>query len=141
MEAVYPQFGTIILGAAALDASASLGTNRTSNTDAQNQNKLFLAISGAAVENSDDGFQARSEEEVKSTFFFVRAKNGEYNFSNNPSYVSGSVGKLRQQTFIGDPKTYITSVGLYNNNNELLAIAKIIQTIIEVILKRNFSES
>lgn len=123
--AVYPQFGTIILGAAALDASASLGTNRTSNTDAQNHNKLFLAISGAAVENSDDGFQARSEEEVKSTFFFVRAKNGEYNFSNNPSYVSGSVGKLRQQTFIGDPKTYITSVGLYNNNNELLAIAKL----------------
>jgi hypothetical protein len=123
--AVYPQFGVIVLGAAALDNDASLGTIRTSNTDAQNHGKLFTAISGAAVENAANGFQARSEEEVKSTFFFVRAKNAEYNFSNNPSYVTGSNGKLLQQTFVGDPKTYITTVGLYNNDNELLAIAKL----------------
>lgn len=123
--AVYPQFGAIVLSAAALDASASLGTVRTSNTDAQNHGKLFTAISGAAVENANNGFQARSEEEVKSTFFFVRAKNAEYNFSNNPSYVTGSTGQLKQQTFVGDPKTYITTVGLYNNDNELLAIAKL----------------
>lgn len=123
--AVYPQFGVIALSAASLDASASLSTNRASNTDAQNHGKLFTAISGAAAENDANGFQARSEEEVKSTFFFVRAKNAEYNFSNNPSYVTGSLGKLRQQTFVGNPKTYITSVGLYNNDNELLAIAKL----------------
>lgn len=123
--AVYPQFGIVVLSAAALDASASLGTVRTSNTDAQNHGKLFTAISGAAFEDSDNGFQARSEEEVKSTFFFVRAKNAEYNFSNNPSYVSGSNGKFNQQTFVGDPKSYITTVGLYNNDNELLAIAKL----------------
>jgi hypothetical protein len=122
---VYPQFGIIVLGAAALDSSASLGTIRTTNTDAQNHGKLFTAISGAAFENAANGFQARSEEEVKSTFFFVRAKNAEYNFSNNPSYVTGSNGKLRQQTFVGDPKSYITTVGLYNNDNELLAIAKL----------------
>jgi hypothetical protein len=122
---VYPQFGIIVLSATALDASASLGTVRTSNTDAQNHGKLFTAISGAAFEDSANGFQARSEEEVKSTFFFVRAKNAEYNFSNNPSYVTGSNGKLNQQTFVGDPKSYITTVGLYNNDNELLAIAKL----------------
>ena len=123
--AVYPQFGIIVLGAAGLDASASLGTIRTTNTDAQNHGKLFTAISGAAFEDSANGFQARSEEEVKSTFFFVRAKNAEYNFSNNPSYVTGSNGKLNQQTFVGDPKSYITTAGLYNNDNELLAIAKL----------------
>jgi len=123
--AVYPQFGIVVLSAAALDASASLGTVRTSNTDAQNHGKLFTAISGAAFEDSANGFQARSEEEVKSTFFFVRAKNAEYNFSNNPSYVTGSNGKLNQQTFVGDSKSYITTVGLYNNDNELLAIAKL----------------
>ena len=122
---VYPQFGIIVLSAAALDTSASLGTVRTSNTNAQNHGKLFTAISGAAFEASANGFQARSEEEVKSTFFFVRAKNAEYNFSNNPSYVTGSNGKLNQQTFVGDPKSYITTVGLYNNDNELLAIAKL----------------
>ena len=123
--AVYPQFGILVLGAAGLDASASLATVRTTNTDAQNHGKLFTAISASAAANSADSFQARSEEEVKSTFFFVRAKNAEYNFSNNPSYVTGSNGKLNQQTFVGDPKTYITTVGLYNNDNELLAIAKL----------------
>ena len=128
--AVYPQFGVIALGAAALDESASLNTVRT-NTDAQNHNLLFTAISGAAVEDSDDGFQARSEEEVKSTFYFVRAKNGEYNFSNNPSFVTGSNGDFRQSTFLGDPKVYITSVGLYNNDNELLAIAKLSKPILK----------
>lgn len=122
---VYPQFGVIVLSAAGLDASASLATVRTSNTDAQNHGKLFTAISASAAADSANGFQARSEEEVKSTFFFVRAKNAEYNYSNNPSYVTGSNGKLRQQTFVGDPKSYITTVGLYNNDNELLAIAKL----------------
>ena len=127
---VYPQQGIIVLGATALDDSASFGTLRTV-ADNQNHNKLFLAISGAAYEDSDNGFQARSEEEVKSTFYFVRAKNAEYNFSNNPTYVSGSEGRLAQNTFIGDPKTYITSVGLYNNDNELLAIAKLSQPILK----------
>ena len=128
--AVYPHRGVIILNPTALDASASLGTVRT-NSNAQNHNKLFLAISGAAAANSSNGFQARNEEEVKSTFFFTRVKNAEYNFSNNPSYVTGSDGDLGQSTFIGDPKTYITTVGLYNNDNELLAIAKLSKPILK----------
>ena len=122
---VYPQHGIIVLGAALLDTSASLGTVRT-QADNQNHNRLFTAISGAAANlGAANGFQARNEEEIKSTFYFVRAKNAEYNFSNNPTYVSGSEGKIGQTTFIGDPKVYITSVGLYNNDNELLAIAKL----------------
>lgn len=127
---VYPQHGIIILGAAAMDASASLGTVRTVS-DAQNHNKLFNAISGSAEDSVLNGFQARSEEEIKSTFYFIRAKNAEYNFSNNPTYVSGSEGRLAQNTFVGDPKTYITSVGLYNNDNELLAIAKLSKPILK----------
>ncbi len=121
---VYPQHGIIVLSAALLDTSASLGTVRT-QADNQNHNRLFTAISGAAAADAANGFQARNEEEIKSTFYFVRAKNAEYNFSNNPTYISGSEGKLAQTTYIGDPKTYITSVGLYNNDNSLLAIAKL----------------
>ena len=57
---VFPQFGCIVLGGVALDASASLATNRASNVDAQNHRRLFLAISGAAALNVNNGFQARS---------------------------------------------------------------------------------
>jgi hypothetical protein len=128
--AVYPHRGVIILNPAALDASASVATVRT-NSDARNHIKVFSAISGAAAVNVNNGFQARNEEEVKSTFFFVRAKNAEYNFSNNPSYVTGSDGDLNQSTFIGDSKTYITTVGLYNNDNELLALAKLSKPILK----------
>ena len=121
---VYPQHGIIVLGAAALDQSASMGTVR-SQTDAQNHGKLFTRISASAADNAANGFQARNEEEIKSTFYFVRAKNAEYNFSNNPTFISGSEGKLNQSTFVGDPKVYITNIGLFNNDNELLAIAKL----------------
>jgi CxxC motif-containing protein len=51
-------------------------------------------------------------------------KNQEYNFSNNPTFTTGSEGDLAEPTMIGDPKTYITTVGLYNTNKELLATAK-----------------
>ena len=77
------------------------------------------------------GFQARSSEKVKSTHYFVRVKNGEYNFSNNPSFVTGSFGDLAQATFINDPKTYITTVGMYNNRQELLAVAKLSKPILK----------
>ena len=138
--AVYPQQGIIVLSATALDESASLDTERSASSvvpslaggeDRHNHRRLFTAMSGAAVANASDGFQARNEEEVKSTFFFVRAKNAEYNFSNNPSYVTGSNGAMKQSTFVGNPKTYITAVGLYNNDQELLAVAKLSKPILK----------
>lgn len=146
---VFPQQGILVMSATALDASASLDTERSASSvtaslaggeDRHNHRRLFLAISGAAAANASDGFQSRNEEEVKSTFFFVRAKNAEYNFSNNPSYVTGSNGQMQQATFVGNPKTYITAVGLYNNDNELLAVAKLSKPILksfsnEVLIK------
>jgi hypothetical protein len=138
--AVYPQQGILVLSAATLDASCSLNTERSASSvvptltggeDRHNHKKLFTAISGAAIVDATYGFQARNEEEVKSTFFFVRAKNAEYNFSNNPSFITGSNGQLRQQTFVGDPKVYITQVGLYNNDNQLLAVAKLSKPILK----------
>ena len=61
----------------------------------------------------------------------TNAKNGEYNFSNNPSFVTGSNGAFRQPTFANNPKTYITTVGLYNSNQELLAVAKLSKPILK----------
>lgn len=73
---------------------------------------------------------ARKSEFVPSTNYFVRVKNKEFNYSNNPTFVSnGTDGKTKgtiiYQDLINNPRTYITSVGLYNGNNELLAIGKI----------------
>ena len=96
-----------------------------SNTNNQFNSTLFNAISGAASYNSSYGFQARNEEEVTSTYYYIRVKNADYNFSNNPTFVTGSLGALKHASMIKDPKSYITTVGLYNTKQELLATAKL----------------
>ena len=129
---VFPEQGVIILNADKLDLSQlNFGTVQSSNTNGDNAFRLFTSISGAAVINANNGFAARNEERVQSTFYFVRAKNGEYNFSNNPSYVTGSNGSFRQPTFANNPKSYITTVGLYNSTQQLLAVAKLSQPILK----------
>jgi len=127
---VYPDYGTIILNGDTLDNNLGFTTNTGSSSEGNNHFGLYHSISGSGTltnpATSDPyGFQARNAETITSTHYFVRVKNAEYNFSNNPSFTTGSVGEFRQSTFIGDPKTYITTVGLYNDSRELLAVAKL----------------
>lgn len=121
---VYPSYGAIILNESMLNASASFRTVSGSNINGDNAMKLFKSISGSYANHSLP-MQARSLETVKSTHYFVRLKNGQYNYSLNPTYVSGSTGKFTNEDFETNPVTYITSVGLYNDANELLAVAKL----------------
>jgi len=126
----YPDYGTLVLDGKMLDQQLNFQTVTGSSVEGNNHFALYHSISGSALltnpSTSDPyGFQARNSEKVTSTHYFVRIKNAEYNFSNNPSYVTGSVGQIAQSTFIGDPKTYITTVGLYNERQELLAVAKL----------------
>jgi hypothetical protein len=123
---VYPDFGTIIVDGKMLDQQLAFKTNLSSSIEGNNHFALFRAMSGSA-----NDFQARNSEKITSTHYFVRIKNAEYNFSNNPSYITGSVGQLAEASFVGDPKTYITTVGLYNSKNELLAVAKLSQPLLK----------
>lgn len=134
---VYPDLGIMVLDANMLDRSASFNSVTGSDIPGDNAFKLFTAISGAfiqartnAVANEGfEAFNARNAETITSTHYFVRIKNGEYNFSNNPTFTTGSLGEFKQATFVGDPKTYITTVGMYNDRQELLAVAKLSQPI------------
>ena len=134
---VYPDLGILVLDANMLDKSASFNSVTGSDIPGDNAFKLFTAISGAfvtsranyAINEGFESFNARNAETVTSTHYFVRIKNGEYNFSNNPTFTTGSLGEFRQPTFVGDPKTYITTVGMYNDRQELLAVAKLSQPI------------
>ena len=88
-------------------------------------------------------FEARRTENISTQHFFVRATNREFNYSNNPTYVT-STGYFSEPTFEKDPKTYITTVGLYNGSNELIAVAKTSQPIMksfdqEILLKIKLS--
>lgn len=125
---LYKRLGIVILDGNTLDMSSSFLTVTGSEIPGDNAYKMFLSLSGSAkyTDASGDylGFQGRSSEKVKSTHFFVRVKNQDYNFSNNPTFVTGSEGDLAEPTMIGNPKVYVTTVGLYNDNKDLLAVAK-----------------
>lgn len=126
----YPDHGVLVLDGKMLDQQLGFATVTGSSVEGNNHFVLHHSISGSALvtnpATSDPyGFLARNSEKITSTHYFVRIKNAEYNFSNNPSYVTGSVGEISQTSFVGDPKTYITTVGLYNDSQELLAVAKL----------------
>lgn len=130
---VYPDLGLIVLNADRLNTNLSFNTVTASYTvtgssavpGGDNAWKLYTSISGAAAISSNNGFTARNQESIKSQIVFVRAFNQEFNFSNNPSFVSGSDNTLAQPTMINDPKVYITSVGLYDSSYNLVAVAKL----------------
>jgi hypothetical protein len=125
----YPDRGLILLNPYAIQEVLK---------DANGGNETFATHSSSGVATIYDSkkdlynmiktganFQARNEEVVTSTHYFVRVKNRDYNLSNNPSYYTSSDGTLKVPTFIGDPTTYLTTVGLYDDTNQLLAVAKV----------------
>ena len=139
----YPDRGIIILNPTALQdklgnvAAGTLVGDLGVDAEKQNHARLLQAI----VAGGD--FQARRTENVSTQHFFVRATNREFNYSNNPTYVNSS-GDFAETSFEADPKTYITTVGLYNDSNELIAVAKTSQPIAksfdkEVLIKVKLS--
>ena len=118
-----PDIGVILLNEEALDAAVvdggiALGTGNSPDGNDENPKKLFNAIVAGG------SFKLSSQETVSSNFIFARARNSEFNYSTNPSIVTGS-GELRHDVLIDSPETYITTVGLYNDNQDLLAVAKL----------------
>ena len=139
----YPDRGILILNPEAIAdtvgnvAAGTLVGDLGVDAEKQNHKRLLQAI----VAGGD--FQARRTENVSTQHFFVRATNREFNYSNNPTYVNSS-GDFAETSFEADPKTYITTVGLYNDSNELIAVAKTSQPIAksfdkEVLIKVKLS--
>ena len=120
-----PDIGLILLNPLALTASAaaggvglSLSTAATVAASSGNHDNIFTIIKNGA------SFALNSQETISSDYVFIRVRNQEYNYTTNPSFISGSSGTFIYYNFINSPQTFPTSVGLYNDNNELLAVAK-----------------
>ena len=130
----YPDMGIILLNPNALASivDIKLAPANSSMTGVYHNISLsgstYSANSGSVMLlNTLAGgadFQVRRTENVSTAHYFIRANNREFNFSNNPTFVTGSVGAFAQSLFERDPHVYITTVGLYDDANELLAVAK-----------------
>ena len=132
-----PDINTLILNGEALDSipqrgGINFGTSRSFNSKGENARSLVNALNrGGAV----TGFTINSKEDLSSDFMFCRARNSEYNYSANPSFISSSTGAVVFPSFVENPTTYITTVGLYNISQELLAVAKLSRP-----LEKNFTK-
>lgn len=125
---VFPKMGLIILDGNVLDQSCSFNTV-TASIDGDNIYKLFLSLSGSMTISdarpASESMYARSAEKSLIQTYFCRANPDEFNYSNNPTFTSGSLNTVKYQYFIKEPRTYITSIGLYNKKNELVAVGKL----------------
>ena len=137
--ATTPYYGIMLpdLGFVVLDASGSLtpfiqAANLTTASAQYNHLKLFNAISASGA--AGNGFQAQSNETVSSRYFFTRVKNSDFNYTTNPSIIDAN-GNLLFTTLINNPQTFITTVGMYNDNNELLAVAKLSKPLVKDFTK------
>jgi hypothetical protein len=129
-QTIYTKDGAII-------QSGSVTPSHSTGAEMFNQYRLLQAMQRGG------DFEARRTENISTQHFFVRATNREFNYSNNPTYTKVD-GSFVETTFETDPQTFITTVGLLNDSNEMIAVAKTSQPIVksfdkEVLIKVKLS--
>ena len=94
-------------------------------------NFIDTMITDSSIDDMNEAFRHRLQNiqfnnttELNSTVYFCRANHNEFNYSSNPTYLENSRIRVKTQA-TDDPVSYITTVGLYNDRNELLATAKL----------------
>lgn len=130
----FPDLGTIILNPRALSLPTgskgiSMVIDETASTSytlnsSKNNTTLYQAISGSGA------FSLKSEETITSRFFNIGVKFSQLNYTTNPSIIDDK-GNIVYQTLIDNPQTFPTTVGLYDDQANLLAVAKLSKPLVK----------
>jgi hypothetical protein len=133
-----PDIGTIILNPLALAdyaVSGGIGLQYSGSATASAAPNVSPNISMWEAISGSTGFTLNSQETITSDYVFVRPRSSEFNYSENPSFISGSTGEVLYPQFINNPQVYITTIGLYNDTNDLLAVAKLSRPLLKDFTK------
>lgn len=126
----YPNHGIMVFAGSKLDSALGFNTNRNVQKDGYNTYRLHHAIKEVTEQGLTDStsdplaFWGRWAKLNYSKIYFIRVKNLLFNYTNNPTFVSGSEGVILD-TLINQERAYFTTIGLYNRNKDLLAVGKI----------------
>jgi hypothetical protein len=115
------------------NASGTVGLGYTISTGpVVGKDDGFRFVSGSSISGSADAIRNRinsisfnNTTELNSTIYFARAGHNEFNYSSNPTYIDGTSQIRVKNSSLDQPVSYITTVGLYSADNELLAVAKV----------------
>ena len=130
---LFPELGTILLNPDAINQEIGVVPDRSPNLTDNTTNPVTLINSLSLA----GGFTVNSQETITSDYVFVRARNSEFNYSANPSFISGSTGEVIFDTFINNPQVYVTTVGMYNDANECIAVAKLSRPLLKDFTKES----
>lgn len=94
-------------------------------------NTFNSMLTGSSISASCNAIRHRIQDisfnnttELNSTIHFCRVNHNDFNYSANPTYLNQSKIVVKNNT-LDAPVSYITTVGLYSADNELLATAKL----------------
>lgn len=138
---VYPNHGIIVLSGKKMD-ELGFNTNRSVERNGYNTYRLFHSMKLVLDKNLTDlsgdslGFIGRAVELKYNKYCFIRVGNRRLNYSNNPTYQSGSVGDIIPE-FTKKNQAYFTSIGIYNQNKELLAVGKVSKALVSSMTKES----
>jgi hypothetical protein len=117
---VFYQAGIMVLTASVFDSTTYSATEG-----------LDAVLTGSSIQDNADIIRHRIQDidfnntvELNSTIYFCRVNHNEFNYSSNPTYLSSSQIRVKENQ-LDSPTSYITTVGLYSSRNELLAVAKL----------------
>jgi hypothetical protein len=140
-QAIFPA-SFILNNKAPLTGSANVSYGNAGRVYESEDGTMYLypdigtaLLSGTQPTFEDGLLTVQSEEVITSNYVFVRARNAEFNYSQNPTFIDSTTGGVRFTDFISAPQTFITTVGLYNDNGDLLAVAKLSKP-----LKKDFTK-
>ncbi len=123
---VFPDLGLVVFNGDALQLSTgNKGIGITLANNVNNAGKFmsyFTELSGS------------SQETIHSKYVYVRVKNGDLNYTTNPSIVD-TTGSFLYPELIDNPQVFPTTIGLYNDEGDLLAVAKMSKPLIKDFTK------
>lgn len=139
-----PDEGLIILNprALALPSGPLGGINAVFNEWSSSQCASYFTTTSFNLNNrmvydmlrTNPTFSLQNYETISSRYFFTRVKNSEFNYTTNPTIIDAN-GNLLYTQLIYNPQTYITTVGMYNNAGDLLAVAKLNKPLVKDFTK------
>ena len=136
---IYYQAGVAVLSGSIFEDAATGGILKATPGSSVLRNGIVAgsdaAITGSTIDEIADGLRHRiyniqfnNTIELNSTVYFCRANHNEFNYSANPTYLTGSRIRVKKQAS-DNPISYITSVGLYSADGALLGVAKLSEPI------------